>query len=518
MKKLCMLAIVFACLVPAAFAAGGKEAPKAEAKEAPKAAVDTSTPVKVVMLPPNRITPGFLSGGPDAIFASCVYDWLFRLNGQTGKVEPSLVESYETSADAKTWTMKLRKGVKFHHGADFSADDVVFTVNRWLNKDLGIGLYGVFSNLIQKVEKVDTNTVRFILTKADTDFHLKFLDYNTAMLCKDYDYDKLGETKPSGTGAFMVDTLTARERATLKANPNYFISGVPYIDKMELLFIQERETQVKMLESGQADLVADITVDQYNRLNSNSNTVGMFVELGHHVVMSMRTDVAPFNDKRVRQAMKLVVDRQKMLDTVMYGKGVLGNDTPIAPFNPYYDDLGGIKKRDVAKAKALLAEAGHKDGLDVTIYTSSNTPPELDVAIAYQQMAKDGGINVEISTATSDVYYAKYWLKEKFTATLWGHREDISQLLALAYTSNSPWNEGHYKNPEFDQYVELANSSTDLAKKKEYFKKIQEILSDDGPGIISFFQPYFGGTSKRVKDFYLTRNWINDYRYIKFNN
>ncbi|HVP17524.1 MAG TPA: ABC transporter substrate-binding protein [Spirochaetia bacterium] len=497
-KRILALALALLCLGSMAFAAGG-------------------APVRVIIIPPAALTPGHLVDGAGAIFASFVYDWLFRINGQTGKVEPSLVESYTTSPDAKVWTMKLRKGIKFHHGTVFSADDVVYTVNRWLDKKLGMAPYGVFNGLVQKVDKIDASTVRFTLTQTDVEFYLKFLDYNTPMTAHDYDNDNLGETKPSGTGAFLVDSLVPKERVEFKANKGYWVNGAPAVDSVELLFIPDTETEIKMMEAGQADVVTDLSVDQYKRLNANPNTTGLFIKLGHHVAVSMRTDMPPFNDLRVRQAMKLVVDRQKMLDTVMFGMGSPGNDTPIAPFNPFYDDLGGIRQRDVEKAKALLAEAGYTDKkpLSVTLYCSSNTPPELDVALTYQQMAKDAGIDVEISTSPRDVYYAKHWLQETFTATLWGHREDVTQLLRLAYMSKGPWNEGHYANPELDKNIQLATSTTDVAKRKEYFKNIQQILHDDGPTIISFFQPYFGATSKRITDFYLTRNWINDYRFIK---
>ncbi len=476
--------------------------------------------VRVVIIPPARLTPGYLGDGAGAIFASFVYDWLFRIDGVTGKVVPSLVESYTTSADATVWTMKLHQGVTFHNGDAFTADDVVYTVNRWLDKKLGLVPNGVFGSLVKSVEKVDKYTVRFTLTQTDVDFNLKFLDYNTPMLDSHYDNDKYGETKPVGTGAFMVQTLIPKDRVEFVGNPNYWVKGAPGVSKVELLFIPDTETEIKMMEAGQADVVTDISVDQYRRLAADANTTGMYIKLGHHVPISMRTDIPPFNDNRVRTAMKLVVDRQKMLDTVTYGMGALGNDSPIGPFNPWYDDLGGIRQRDVAKAKALLAEAGYNDKnpLSVTLYCSSNTPPELDTALAFQDMAKDAGIQIEISTSPRDIYYAKHWLKETLTATLWGHREDVTQLLRLAYMTGGPWNEGHYSNPELDKNIKLATSTTDVAKRKEYFHNIQKILYDDGPAIIAFFQPYYAGASKRIKDFYLTRNWINDYRFMKLSN
>jgi len=470
-------------------------------------------PVKMTIIPPGRLTPGFMSGGAEAIFASCVYDWLFRI--VDGEVVPSLVKDYSVSDDGKTWTMQLRDGVKFHDGTELTAEDVMFTVNRWLNPELGNALHGVFKDLIEEVETVDEYTVRFLLTRADPSFNLKMLDYNAAILSSEYDYASKGETHPMGSGAFKVSTYVPLERAELVANEDYWIEGVPYIDELVIEFIPELETQVSMIEAGETDIITDISIDQYRRLAQNPNVNPLYITLGHHVTLTMRADKPPFDDPRVREAFKLVVDRQQMLDAVMYGVGELGNDTPFYPDHPYYDDLGGIRQQDIARAKGLLAEAGYPDGLDVTIYCGSNIPPVLDVVLTYQQMAKAAGINVQINTTTRDIYLAKYWLPADFKATLWGHREDICQLLSLRETCTGSWNEGHYCNEELDEFITKASSEVDEEKRQEYFTRVQQILHDDGPEIILFFQPYFGATSNRIEGLQLTRNWINDYRFIQ---
>jgi peptide/nickel transport system substrate-binding protein len=470
-------------------------------------------PVKMTIIPPGRLTPGFMSGGAEAIFASCVYDWLFRI--VDGDVVPSLVKEYSVSADGKTWTMQLREGVKFHDGTHLTAEDVTFTVKRWLDPDLGTALYGVFKDLIKEVEAIDEYTVRFILATADPSFNLKMLDYNAAILSSEYDYVNKGETHPMGSGAFRVSTYVPLERAELLASEDYWLKDVPYIDKLVIEFIPELETQVSMIEAGETDIITDISIDQYRRLEQNPNVTPKYITLGHHVTLTMRADKPPFDDPRIREAFKLVVDRQQMLDAVMYGLGKPGNDTPFYPDHPYYDDLGGIRQQDIEKAKELLAEAGYPNGLDVTIYCGSNIPPVLDVVLTYQQMAKAAGINVQINTTTRDIYLAKYWLPADFKATLWGHREDICQLLNLRQTCAGAWNEGHYCNEELDEFITKACSEVDEENKKEYFSKVQQILHNDGPEIILFFQPYFGATSNRIEGLQLTRNWINDYRFIR---
>jgi peptide/nickel transport system substrate-binding protein len=229
----------------------------------------------------------------------------------------------------------------------------------------------------------------------------------------------------------------------------------------------------------------------------------------------MRSDKEPFNDPRVRQAFKLAVDREALLEAVMYGNGEQGNDHPIPPFHQFYDDLGGVREQDIERARSLLAEAGYPDGIDVTLYCGNNIAPVLDVAVAYQEMAAEAGINIEISSSTRDNYLSQHWLSADFKATLWGHREDVTQLLSLAYQSDGAWNEGHYANADLDAAIRAASATRDQEARQEAFSDIQRILHDDGPTVVAFFQPFFGGTSTRIEDFYLTRNWINDFRYIR---
>lgn len=468
---------------------------------------------KVLMTPDPRITPYQLQSGGAINVASTIYDWLFRLEGAEQKFTCSLAEFTENSPDMTQWTIKLREKVKFHHGTEFTADDLIFTVKVHRDKSTGSPLLTLFRH-IEKVEKIDRYTVRFHLNRPDPDFLLIFLDKKAAMLAHDYDYKQFGNTKPSGTGAFKVVSYTPGQRMLLERNPNYFVQGLPKSDNLEIVFMADVQTQLMVLEAGQADIIRVLPFPQVPRYQQLGQVTLHRLPVSYHCPVAMRCDQPPFNDNRVRTAMKLVVDRKKMLDTVALGYGELANDDYVWSKNEWHNDIG-IKERDIDKAKELLAQAGYSKGLDVEIFCQSNRPPGMDMVLTFQEMAKPAGINVQIRGVTTDIYYAKHFCKSTAEVTVWGHRENPLNLLNVNTRTGARINEGHYSNPEVDRLLDEAGSETDRVKRKESFKKLQILLSEDGPIVLPFFFNVFAATHKRLKGFQLTRNFINDFRAVE---
>jgi peptide/nickel transport system substrate-binding protein len=282
--------------------------------------------------------------------------------------------------------------------------------------------------------------------------------------------------------------------------------------------VPQKETAVRMLSSGQADIVSDLSPNQYLRLQRDSNVRALNEQYAAPVMIDLNTDKEPFNDRRVRKALAFSIDRKGLLESAGYGLGTVGNDTLIPSWHEYYDKLGGVRQRDVEKAKQLLEEAGYSDGVDVTLYCGSNIPPVLDVALTVQEMARSAGFNIELNTLPRDQYLAQYWLQVPMSATLWGHRQDITQLIDQSLTCDADWNASHYCNEELDKNVKLASGTKNEEKRQEYFSRIQEIMHEDVPAIIPMFKDYLGATSTRIEGFYLTQNWINDYRFIEMSN
>lgn len=478
------------------------------------ARVQAQDPVEAVMIPTGTLTPGFLNSNAGGNIASAVYDYLFRVN-EDKETEPSLVEDYEISDDSTVWTMELRQDVSFHDGSSLTAEDVVFTFERLIDPDVGSALLGIFGPLIDSVEAVDEYTVRFNLSRSDASFHKKLTESNAAIISADYDYGERGDTEPMGSGAFKVDNVVPRERVVTSANEDYWHDGAPKIEELTFIMVPEKETAVRMLSSGQADIISDLSPDQFLRLQDEDNVRPLNEQYAAPIMVDLNTEEEPFNDRRVRRALALSIDREALLESAGYGLGTVGNDTLLPSWHEHYDDLGGVRQRDVEKAKQLLDEAGYSDGVDVTLYCGSNIPPVLDVALTVQEMARSAGFNIELNTLPRDQYLAQYWLQVPMSATLWGHRQDITQLIDQSLTCDADWNASHYCNEELDENLKKASGTKDEEKRQEYFSKVQEIMHEDVPALIPMFKDYLGASSTRIEGFYLTQNWINDYRFIE---
>jgi peptide/nickel transport system substrate-binding protein len=468
---------------------------------------------RVLMIPTAKLTPPTTNDGQAQSVLNMIYDWLVRLEGPDGKLTPSLAKSYSNNKDMTEWTFHLRDNVKFHHGTQLSADDVIYSAKRWADPKMGGGMRAMFSDLAE-VTKVDNLTVVFKMKKPNPDFLLKLLEFNAAILAHDYDNDQLGDTKPSGSGPFMVKTLVPGQRIVMDKNPNYFIPGLPKVDQMEVIFIPEIQTQLMTLEAGQAEVVRWMGFDSVLRYQSNPKVQLHSIKTSTHGNFYMRADQPPFNDNRVRLAIKHCIDRPTILKSAVYGYGEIGNDSPVWPGSPLYTDIG-LRERNIETAKKLLSDAGYPKGLDVDVYVSSNHPPMLDIVLAMQQMVAPAGVNLQIKGVSRDIYYGRYWLKVNCGITNWAHRESPLDLMRISLHSGASWNEGGYANPDFDKLLDEASVEMDQVIRKEKVKKIEELLSNEGPAVVPIFYNVFAATRKEVKGFQMVRTMSHDYRFIE---
>ena len=473
----------------------------------------TGSVARLGIIPAMPIIPGSPTSGDASNIMSLIYDWLFRLEGPDQVFTPSLATEATPSEQAKVWNIKLRQGVKFHHGSEFNAEDVIYTMNRWFDPAVGSGLANLFKQ-VDKVEAVGRYEVKISLKMRDPDFLLKFLDYSSAMMSADFDNEGQGNNIPSGTGAFRVVEHTPNQRMLLEKNSDYFIPGLPKVDRFEVHFIKEVPAQMLALEAGNIDLIRWVSFDQLVQYQNHPRINLITVPLANLCPISFDVTQKPFDDPRVRRAAKLVVERTQLMEAVAYGHGLLNNDDYVWPGSQWHTKLP-LRQRNIAAAKKLLAEAGYKNGFSIDVYCSNNRPPTLEMVLAYKDMAKEAGINVEVKSFAQDIFMGQYWLKTPAMCTSWGHRENPLDLLNVLVRSDAAWNEGKYVNPALDNLLNQCGEELDATKRKAYYLEIQKILSEDGPGIIPFFYNAFGASGKRVRGFQMTRNFISDYRHVE---
>jgi peptide/nickel transport system substrate-binding protein len=467
--------------------------PAGTAAAAENNTIRVTYPAAVATLDPAK----FRVGGLEYNYAYCVFN---RLTTQDAKLQvlPDLAASWESTPDLKTWTFHLRPGVKFHNGKALDAADVVFTYTRLKDKEIGSVLRAPL-DVVTKVEAVDPLTVRFTLSISYADLPALVAGYQ-AMIVSEAIVSTL-TTNPVGTGPFKFVEYKPGDQMVLERNPDYFVPGVPKIDRAILRIIPEYTTAVAALESGAVDIVYDLPPEQSDKLKKSSAIHVAEIATGTWQGIIMNNDMKPFDDPRVREAFMKLVDKPVFTDIATFGHGT-PTVTPIPPSHPYFRKDIPITA-DVPGAKKLLAEAGHGDGLTVEMFVPGSSPPMERLATAFRDAAKQANITVTLRVVPQDKFFAEMEGKVPLNVDNFFGRTTPDLMLYSWYHSTGSWNNTlwHYKNPEVDKLLETARATADKEEQTKLYGKFQEIVSKDGPGCIVYVSNFACGISDRVKGF-----------------
>ena len=438
----------------------------------------------------ESMDPHAIVNAPDQARALNIFDRLSQTTADL-QIENTLAESIEGNADATVWQVKLQDGITFSDGKPLTADDVLWSFKR-------IGLdekQPYYSNLdmfdLKAAKKVDDLTIEFPLVRPYGDMP-RLMASRYLSIVQDGANDFKDPAKVIGTGPFKVSAFTPAERTTLARNENYWRDGQPYVDQVDLISI-DPEAQHNALLSGQVDAIERLDAAQV-KPQQDSGKVQVIVVPGANVPnFTMRLDTPPFDDPKVREAFRLSIDRQKELDTIFLGNGVIGNDLHGIAYPSYNKDLPQ-RQYDPEKAKSLLAEAGHGDGLDVELITGLFVPD----ATIFAEQAKASGINIKLKRVTPDEVYNTdlYYLKAPFGETSWG-ADSFEFIAPQGLFSNAPYNETAWKRPDWDKRFKDAAGTLDEAGRNEIYWALQEELYNEGGYIIYNFgdTPYAAQTN-----------------------
>ena len=408
---------------------------------------------------------------------SMIYSRLMR-EGGNGEASPELATGWTANAEATEWTLTLQPGVTFHDGSAFDAADVAYSLGRIEDPALESPVAAVLG-IIDRVEVVDPLTVKIILEAPHAGLPLLLLDYRVRIIP-----EGSGETiteNPVGTGPFRVETYDPEGTTTIVAYDGYW-EGRPLLDKIQFTAIPDAEARNQAMLAGQLDYNG-LTANQAPLFADNPAFQVQSFAGGAWNGVAFRTDTAPFDDARVRRALRIAVDREAMLN-LLEGPdgGVVGCDTPVSFSDPYRAKLDC--PQDIAGAKALLAEAGYPDGIDIEVFTADLEPGMVQYAEVYQQQVAKAGIRVKLTVAPSDGYWDDIWLK-KNAVTSWSQRP-ADQFLNEAYRSGAAWNESHFANAAYDTLLDQARATLDIDKARSLYVQAQEILFNEGGTLIAY--------------------------------
>jgi peptide/nickel transport system substrate-binding protein len=435
----------------------------------------------------------------DAFMINCghgaVFDCLTEV-GSDGQLKGELAESWEASADAKTWTFKLRQGVTFHNGKSFGADDVMESLAMHTAEGAKSAAKPIVSS-ITEMKKIGEHEIQFSLENGNADFPFLLSDYHILM----YPAGMIDEAinKGIGTGLYQVVSFDPGVRFVGKRVDSHYKDGnAGWFDEIEYIAINDAGARMNALMSNQVDAVNRVDFKIEALMKANPNIKIFEVTGNQHYTLPMLSDVAPFDNLDLRLALKHSIKRQELVDKVLQGHGAIGNDHPIGPANQYYaDDLAQVDY-DLDKAKHHLKKAG-MEGISIDLSVSDAAfNGAVDTAQLFQASAKPAGINLNVIQEPADGYWSNVWMVKPWSASYYSGRATEDWMFATAYEAGVPWNESHWDDARFQELLFAGRKELDSAKRRTIYHEMQQILSERGSTIIPMYANYVDAASAKL--------------------
>ncbi|GMA41279.1 ABC transporter substrate-binding protein [Mobilicoccus caccae] len=429
----------------------------------------------------DSLDPHFPVTIPDIARVRQLYESLYRFTPDY-RIEPALAEEITPNADATQWTIRLRPGVTFHDGRPVTSRDVEASLARMLNPENPSPFMSDIAPIadLQSSRVLDARTYRVHLTEPYVILDRMLAGYSTGMVPADFDPEN-----PIGTGPFSYGQFVPGQRSSFRRYADYWDVPASF-DELVIANFTDDAAKVNALLAGQVQSIDNLPAYLVDAIGAQGARA-LVSETGGWVPFTMRVDAAPFSDVRVRQAIRLIADRQQMIDQAYSGYGRLGNDL-YAPFDPDY--IGNElpqRHQDIDQARALLRQAGHAD-LQVELVTSAGVGAgAVEAASLFAQQARRAGVSVRLNQVDSSVFYGDQYLSWVFAQDFWNTRLYLPQV-AQSSLKGSPYNETHFDHPRFTELIRSAFRETDEERRRRLVQDAQRIEYEEGGFLIWAFQ------------------------------
>jgi peptide/nickel transport system substrate-binding protein len=492
---------------------------------AASAMIGVPWPKKILAAEPKRGGVLKISQQIQKIDHPARYSWLMPSNSMRmifeymtltdaeNMTHPYLCSSWQASDDLKTWTWNVRKGIKFNNGDPFTADDCIFTIQQWLDPDVKSSLLGLVGAYLDPtgIEKVNDYQFKLNLKRPEIAIPEHFFQY-TAQVLNHRTFEGDMKKAPHGTGPYLLDTYNEGEICVVKARKDYWQSGadnepLPYMDEIRFIDMGgELAPQIAALKSGEIDLIdaSDNPGPQIMMAVKGDGNINVLpVATATTRVLRMRVDMKPWSDNRVRMALKLCQNREKILALAYQGEGLEGQDFHVYPKHPEYCEMP-VPAYQPDKAKQLLKDAGYPNGIDISIAVGSEWTDIVRYAEVLKQDAMPAGIRLTIQTMPTSQYWEK-WTEVDLGVTPWTHRPLGTMVPNLAYVADDkgnpvPWNETRWVDKEFSKLLAEASGTLDVEKRRKIFCDLERIQMERGSIGIAYWMNTWMCPNKRLKN------------------
>ena len=428
-----------------------------------------------------------------------------------GSLGPDLAMEWSATPDAAEWTFKLNPKAKFHNGNAVTANDVIASMNYHRGEDSTSAAKALLSSVTDLRDNGDS--VTFVLASGNADLPWLMTDYHLPIVPANPD-GTADWASGIGSGPYRIVELDFGTGCRLERFDDWHGEGA-YFDEIQVLVINDPNARQTALVTGDVDTASLLENKTLGLLSRNKDIVVENVPSGQAITMPMFCDQAPFDNVDVRNALKLSINREELVEKITFGAATVGNDFHHSPAQPYWPSEIPQREYDPEQAKALLKKAG-AEGLTVNLSTADSiTTGAVDAAVLYSEQAKAAGININVVREPNDSYWSDVWLVKPWCMVTWGSRPTPDIMYTLAYSKGAVWNESHWVNDRFNELLLQGKAELDDAKRAEIYHEMGMLARDDGGTVIPYFPNFIYARRSNVnRGDSLSPAWQMDgYRY-----
>ncbi len=440
--------------------------------------------------PNDQMDPVLFTSGIDYSRGRITYNSLTQHNEKLAP-QPELAEEFSPNADATEWTFKLRKGVVFHDGSPFTADDVIWSMNRHMGEDSKSVVKAVIES-VTEWKKIDSHTVKAILSSPNADIPTILGMFQFKIVKK----DTVDFIKGIGTGPFVMTSFDPGVGSTHKRNENYWRDGAN-LDELEIFAITDTVARVSALISEDVQLAQSIDPKAIRQVEAADNVDLVSVPGGKYMGFVLMKNTLPGSNDDFVKGMQYIQRRDKIVKSFLKGHGTPGNDHPIAAAYGT-DHCSELAQRpfDPDKAKSYFKKA---DIWSAELHVAEITAGIGDAALLMQRELSKIGFDLAIKKVPNDGYWGAVWMKTPLNVVTWNMRPTANAMLSIAFAPDAAWNDTLWKNERMGELLIASRAETEPVKRHQMYCEMQTLVHENSGMVIPAFQNYLDGKVKTLQ-------------------